>query len=60
MVSMLEVLVYLVVVGAAFAVCLSATDVALAVMYARSYYRRHPDRTPPDRLLVRLCLRGVR
>jgi hypothetical protein len=60
MVSMRDVILYMV---GAFSVCLlvyAATDVALAVMYARDFYRRHPELTPPDKFLVRLGLRGVR
>lgn len=60
MVTMLDVILYLVVVFAVVSFVVAITDVALAVMYARGYYRRHPELEPPDRFLVRLGLWGVR
>jgi hypothetical protein len=60
MVSMSDVILYLVVVFVALGSIVLATDVALAVMYARDYYRRHPELEPPDRYWVRIGLRGVR
>lgn len=60
MVSMYDVILYLVVVCAALGFIVMATDVALAVMYARDYYRDHPELEPPDRFWVRLGLWRVR
>lgn len=59
-VSMLDVLGYVLVVVAAFCFVALVTDVALAVMYARDYYSRHPELEPPDKRLVRIGLRGIR
>jgi hypothetical protein len=60
MISMFDVILYVMAVCACFGLVWIATDVALAVMFARSYYRRHPELEPPDRFLVRLGLWGVR
>lgn len=60
MVSMVDVILYLVAAFVVLGIVWLATDVALAVMYARDYYRRHPEFEPPDRFLVRLGLKGVR
>lgn len=59
-VSMVDVILYLVVVFMVVGIVTLATDVALAVMYARDYYRRHPELDPPNKRLVRLGLRGIR
>lgn len=58
--SMLTIIGYLVVVAACFSFVLALTDVGCAVMYARDYYRRHPELEPPDRFWVRIGLWGVR
>lgn len=57
---MRDVILYVVAVLVAFWLVFAAVEVSLAVMYARGFYRRHPELEPPDRFLVRVGLRGVR
>jgi len=59
-IAMNSVILYSVVVLIAVGSVVAATDIALAVMYAREHYRRHPELDPPNRYLVRLFLRGTR
>lgn len=60
MISMLDVILYVVAIYVTVAFVVTITDVALAVMYARGYYHRHPELEPPDRFFVRIGLWGVR
>ena len=59
-VTMLDVCLYVAAVLALVLYVFVVTEVGLGVMYARAYYRQHPELEPPNRRFVRLCLRGVR
>ena len=58
--SMLTIIGYLVAVAGFVSAVYVVSEVGLAVMYARSYYRRHPELVAPDRFWVRIGLWGVR